>query len=88
MKDFTYLDRYINKENLSNFELEYMHLYPLKMFAYGIKGNTDYEYIYGLLAITQRMLHRQYKSDIFHIINATGLTKWKKFWLKFSYVFL
>lgn len=91
MKDFTYLDRYINNENLRDDELRYMHLDPVKMLAYDIKGNTNYGYVYGMVAMVQRTYKhgaKYYKNEVFYIIDATGLTKWQKFWLKFSYVFL
>lgn len=85
-----YLDKYINKENLSKEDMEHLFSYPIKVFAYGIgiKENIDYKYVYGLLVYVQKMVGRNYKEDVFYIINKTDLSKWHKFKLKFSYCFL
>ena len=83
-----WLDNYINYENLRDDELKYMHLHPLKMFAYRIKGETDYERVWGGVAIVQKMLGRRFFGDVFYVIDKTGLSKWQKFKIKFSYLFL
>lgn len=83
-----WLDKYINKDNLTEEQLKYMYCYPIQWFAYGIKDNTDYEYVWGQTAICQKMMGRSFKEDVFYIIDKTGLTKWQKFKLKFAYLFL
>ena len=82
------LDRLINKENLTEDDLKYMHLSQLEMFAYGIKGDTNYERIYGHLAILQHTRKCYDTKDVFYIIDNTGLSKQRKMWLKFRYLFL
>jgi len=82
------LDRYIEGKNLTDHELQYMYLNPLKMFAYKIKGENNYERAWGMLAIIQRTYNRMCVEEVFYLINHTALTKWQKFKLKFSYLFL
>lgn len=82
------IDDYINKSNLSKQDLQYLYLSPIKLFAYGAKGRTDYDVIRGNLAIVQRMCNRSDKDSIFYIVEQTGLTNWQKFKLKISYCYL
>ena len=83
-----WLDKYINKENLTQEQLKYMHCYPIQMLAYGMKDNSDYEHIWGSTALFQKMSGRNYTKDVFYIIDKTSLTKWQKFKIKFAYTFL
>ena len=83
-----WLDRFIDGKDLRKEELQYLILDPLKTFAYEIKGKNNYDYIWGMVAIVQRTYHRRCVKDVFYVINQTGLNKWEKFKLKFSYLFL
>ena len=84
-----YLDNYINGENLSPDDLRYMYLDQLKMFAYKIKGEKDYERIKGGLAILQLSYGRGiFIKEVSYILDHAALTNWQKFKLKFQYMFL
>ena len=84
-----WLDNYIYGENLTDEELRFMHLYPLKMFAYQMNNYDNYESIKGRLAILQLSLWKgACFKDVSYILEHTSLTKWQKFWLKFQYKFL
>jgi len=84
-----WLDNYIYGESLTADQLRYMHIDPLKFFAYKMADYKDYEAIKGQLAILQKSLWKgAYFKDVSYILEHTGLTKWQKFWLKFQYMFL
>ena len=84
-----WLDNYINGENLTEDDLKYMHLYPLKMFAYEMKDKKDYEAIKGRLALLQLSFGKGcFYESVSYILDQTGLTRWQKFKLKFQYLFL
>ena len=52
------LDRYINRAGLTDEELRYMWVDQINMFAYGIKGKSDYERIQGNIALIQKSYER------------------------------
>ena len=82
-----YLDNYINNQNLTEDNLRYIHLFPVKFFAYNQNGNKNYKSIKGNLAILHRYKNAYNTKDIFYILDKTGLSRWQKLWLKFSYMF-
>ena len=82
-----YLDDYINGENLTEHQLRHMWTDQLYMFAYKIKDDEDYERIKGGLALVQMTYGRCCWKDVFYILDHTALSKWKKFKLKFQYMF-
>ena len=84
-----WLNNYIYGKNLTDEQLKYMHLDPLKFFAYKMADREDYEAIKGRLTLLQKSLwNGAYFKNVSYILDHTALTKWQKFWLKFQYLFL
>lgn len=83
-----YLDDYIDGENLTEHQLQYMFYDQIHVLAYKIKGCEDYERIKGRVVLVQKSMGRCFWKDVFYILNKTGLTKWQKFKLKFQYLFM
>ena len=89
MVNIHYLDNYINEENLTADELKYMHYDQLRMFAYGMKEEKNYERIKDRLTILQLICGKGvFIKEVSYILDHTALTNWQKFKLKFQYIFL
>lgn len=83
-----WLDKYINKKKMVGEDFDDIHSSPMKWFAYKKLGNKDYQSIKCGLGMLQRTYYSGYESsDVFHIIDKTGLSLVQKLWLKFLYAF-
>ena len=84
-----YWDNFTSGKNLTEHQLQYMHMCPLNMFAYKIKDSSNYERIKSGLVLVQKCYGRTImRKDISYILDKTDLTNWQKFKLKFQYAFL
>lgn len=85
-----WLDKYLYDESLNEFEIRLMWKTPLYYCSSGLANETNYERVWGRIAIVNKFyfpMHLSYIKDVFYIVDKTNLTKWQKFKIKLAYIF-